>query len=156
LRPRVPGSHRAHDGPRAGCRHPLAQAEALDRTTDSGLLRVLRGLPDESRTAVYLADIEGYSYREIAEIMGTPVETVMSGLHRGRLRILEQLMAGGEHATRKRLGLDLGPALPLRLPLLVAGSGVGGPPGFMMIHELDSLTMHGFSSRTTVPPRTRE
>src|SRR6185436_19929595 len=35
-------------------------------------------------------------------------------------------------------------------------SGVGGPPGFMMIHELDSFTMHGFSSRTTVPPRTRE
>src|SRR5262249_9394839 len=34
-------------------------------------------------------------------------------------------------------------------------SGVGGPPGVMMIHELDSLTMHGFSSRTTVPPRTR-
>jgi hypothetical protein len=35
-------------------------------------------------------------------------------------------------------------------------SGVGGPPGFMMIHELDSLTVHGFSSRMTVPPRTRE
>src|SRR5262249_21772760 len=35
-------------------------------------------------------------------------------------------------------------------------SPVGGPPGFMMIHELDSLTMHGFSSRTTVPPKTRE
>ena len=32
----------------------------------------------------------------------------------------------------------------------------GGPPGFIRIHELDSLTMHGFSSRTTVPPRTRE
>ena len=35
-------------------------------------------------------------------------------------------------------------------------SGVGGPPGFMMIHELDSFTMQGFSSMTTVPPRTRE
>ena len=34
-------------------------------------------------------------------------------------------------------------------------SGVGGPPGFMSIHELDSLMMHGFSSKTTVPPRTR-
>jgi hypothetical protein len=90
---------------------PSAQAEALGRTTHSDLLRALRGLPDEFRAAVYLADIEGYPYREIAEIMGTPVETVMSRLHRGRLRILEQLTAGGEHATRKRPGLDLGPGV---------------------------------------------
>jgi RNA polymerase sigma-70 factor (ECF subfamily) len=44
---------------------------------------------------VYLADIEGYPYREIAEIMGTPVGTVMSRLHRGRRKIREQLLAGG-------------------------------------------------------------
>jgi RNA polymerase sigma-70 factor (ECF subfamily) len=68
-----------------------AEAEALDRTTDSDLLRALRGLPNEFRTAVYLADIEGYPYREIAEIMGTPVGTVMSRLHRGRKRIREQI-----------------------------------------------------------------
>jgi RNA polymerase sigma-70 factor (ECF subfamily) len=72
-----------------------AEAEALDRTTDSVLLRALRGLPNEFRTAVYLADIEGYPYREIAEIMGTPVGTVMSRLHRGRRRIREQLTAAG-------------------------------------------------------------
>jgi RNA polymerase sigma-70 factor (ECF subfamily) len=70
---------------------PSAEAEALDRTTDSDLLRALRGLPNEFRTAVYLADIEGYPYREIAEIMGTPVGTVMSRLHRGRKRIREQI-----------------------------------------------------------------
>jgi len=70
---------------------PSAEAEALDRTTDSDLLRALRGLPNEFRTAVYLADIEGYPYREIAEIMGTPVGTVMSRLHRGRKRLREQL-----------------------------------------------------------------
>src|SRR5213083_476969 len=63
---------------------PSAEAEALDRTTDSDLLRALRDLPGEFRTAVYLADIEGYPYREIAEMMGTPVGTVMSRLHRGR------------------------------------------------------------------------
>jgi RNA polymerase sigma-70 factor (ECF subfamily) len=74
---------------------PSAEAEALDHTTDSDLLRALRGLPDEFRTAVYLADIEGYPYREIAEIMGTPVGTVMSRLHRGRRKIREQLLAGG-------------------------------------------------------------
>ena len=74
---------------------PSAEAEALDRTTDSDLLRALRDLPGEFRTAVYLADIEGYPYREIAEIMGTPVGTVMSRLHRGRRKIREQLMASG-------------------------------------------------------------
>ncbi len=72
-----------------------AEAEALERTTDSDLLRALRELPNEFRTAVYLADIEGYPYREIAEIMGTPVGTVMSRLHRGRRKIREQLLAGG-------------------------------------------------------------
>ena len=70
-----------------------AEAEALDRTTDSDLLRALRDLPGEFRTAVYLADIEGYPYREIAEIMGTPVGTVMSRLHRGRRKLREQLEA---------------------------------------------------------------
>jgi RNA polymerase sigma-70 factor, ECF subfamily len=72
-----------------------AEAEALDRTTDSDLLRALRDLPNEFRTAVYLADIEGYPYREIAEIMGTPVGTVMSRLHRGRRKLREQLLEGG-------------------------------------------------------------
>jgi RNA polymerase sigma-70 factor, ECF subfamily len=67
---------------------PSAEAEALDRTTDCEL-------PGEFRTAVYLADIEGYPYREIAEIMGTPVGTVMSRLHRGRRKIREQLLASG-------------------------------------------------------------
>src|SRR4029077_10071512 len=74
---------------------PSAEAEALDRTTDSDLRRALRDLPGEFRTAVYLADIEGYPYREIAEMMGTPVGTVMSGLHPGRKKIREQLMASG-------------------------------------------------------------
>ena len=70
---------------------PSAEAEALDRITDSDLLRALRELPGEFRTAVYLADIEGYPYREIAEMMGTPIGTVMSRLHRGRRRIREQV-----------------------------------------------------------------
>jgi RNA polymerase sigma-70 factor, ECF subfamily len=76
-------------------RVPSAEAEALDHMTDSDLLRALRGLPNEFRTTVYLADIEGYPYREIAEIMGTPVGTVMSRLHRGRRKIREQLGDAG-------------------------------------------------------------
>jgi len=74
---------------------PSAETEALDKITDSDLLRALRDLPGEFRTAIYLADIEGYPYREIAEMMGTPIGTVMSRLHRGRRKIREQLAAAG-------------------------------------------------------------
>jgi RNA polymerase sigma-70 factor, ECF subfamily len=68
-----------------------AEAEALDRLADSEILRALRDLPEEFRVAVYLADIEGYAYKEIAEIMGTPIGTVMSRLHRGRGRLRDKL-----------------------------------------------------------------
>src|SRR6266478_7461439 len=68
-----------------------AEAEALDRLADSEILRALRDLPEEFRVAVYLADIEGYSYKEIAKIMGTPIGTVMSRLHRGRGRLRDKL-----------------------------------------------------------------
>jgi RNA polymerase sigma-70 factor (ECF subfamily) len=70
-----------------------AEAEALDRLTDSEIMRALRDLPEEFRVAVYLADIEGYAYKEIAEIMGTPIGTVMSRLHRGRGRLRDKLAA---------------------------------------------------------------
>jgi RNA polymerase sigma-70 factor, ECF subfamily len=68
-----------------------AEAEALDRLADSDILRALRDLPEDFRTAVYLADIEGYPYREVAEMMGTPIGTVMSRLHRGRGKLREKL-----------------------------------------------------------------
>jgi RNA polymerase sigma-70 factor (ECF subfamily) len=68
-----------------------AEAEALDKMTDSDILTALRDLPAEFRTAIYLADIEGYPYREVAQIMGTPIGTVMSRLHRGRGKLRHQL-----------------------------------------------------------------
>jgi RNA polymerase sigma-70 factor, ECF subfamily len=68
-----------------------AEAEALDRLADSDILRALRDLPEDFRMAVYLADIEGYPYREVAEMMGTPIGTVMSRLHRGRGKLREKL-----------------------------------------------------------------
>ena len=68
-----------------------AEAEALDRLSDSEVLGALRDLPEDFRVAIYLADIEGYPYREIAEMMGTPIGTVMSRLHRGRGRLREKL-----------------------------------------------------------------
>jgi len=70
-----------------------AEEEALDRLADSEVLRALRDLPEGFSATVYLADIEGYPYREIAEIMGTPIGTVMSRLHRGR-RQLRGLLSG--------------------------------------------------------------
>ena len=72
-----------------------AEAEALDRLGDSEVLRALRDLPADFRTAVYLADIEGYPYREVAAMMGTPIGTVMSRLHRGRDRLRRALAAYG-------------------------------------------------------------
>jgi len=76
-----------------------AEAEALDRLGDSDILNALRDLPAEFRVTIYLADIEGYPYREIAEIMGTPIGTVMSRLHRGRDKLRRRL-AG--HAPVRR------------------------------------------------------
>jgi RNA polymerase sigma-70 factor, ECF subfamily len=68
-----------------------AEAEALDRLADSEILQALRSLPSEFRVAIYLADVEGYPYREIAEMMDTPIGTVMSRLHRGRTKLRQQL-----------------------------------------------------------------
>ena len=61
-----------------------AEVEVLSHLTDEEVKQALADLPEQFRMAVYLADVEGFRYAEIAEIMGTPVGTVMSRLHRGR------------------------------------------------------------------------
>ncbi|HXR44059.1 MAG TPA: sigma-70 family RNA polymerase sigma factor [Pseudolysinimonas sp.] len=69
-----------------------AEAEAIDHLPDSDVKEALQSIPEDFRLAVYLADVEGFSYQEIADIMRTPVGTVMSRLHRGR-RLLRDLLA---------------------------------------------------------------
>jgi RNA polymerase sigma-70 factor (ECF subfamily) len=69
-----------------------AEAEAIDHLPDSDVKAALQSIPEDFRLAVYLADVEGFSYQEIADIMKTPTGTVMSRLHRGR-RLLRDLLA---------------------------------------------------------------
>ncbi len=68
-----------------------AEDEALDRLTDADVVDAMAAIPEDFRLAVYLADVEGFSYKEIAEIMETPIGTVMSRLHRGRKLLRESL-----------------------------------------------------------------
>ena len=67
------------------------EAAFLERLPDDEVKEALEGLPEQFRTAVILADVEGFSYAEIADIMGVPIGTVMSRLHRGRKQLQRAL-----------------------------------------------------------------
>ena len=87
LASREASDDRASVGPRS--RSP--EAEAFEGLGDSSVMRALADLPPQFKTALYLADIHGYQQGDIADIMGTPVGTVMSRLHRGRAMLRAKL-----------------------------------------------------------------
>ena len=68
-----------------------AEEELLEWITDSEVVDALETLPDHYRMAVLLADVEGFAYAEIAEILDVPIGTVMSRIHRGRKKLQERL-----------------------------------------------------------------
>ncbi|MFG1933307.1 sigma-70 family RNA polymerase sigma factor [Mycobacterium sp. NPDC048908] len=68
-----------------------AEDQVLDSMGDTDVREAMRQLPEKLRTAVYYADIEGRRFKEIAELTGAPIGTVMSRLHRGRHRLRTQL-----------------------------------------------------------------
>ena len=73
-----------------------AEKEALDQFIDLDVKRALESLPEHFRMPVLLADVEGFSYKEIAEILDIPIGTVMSRLHRGRKALQKKLWSVAE------------------------------------------------------------
>jgi RNA polymerase sigma-70 factor (ECF subfamily) len=87
--------------------HPVglrsAEAEALDDLPDDRVREALEALPATYREAVLLADVEGFSYKEIAEIMDTPIGTVMSRIYRGRAQLRKAL---ADYASRMGITVE--------------------------------------------------
>jgi RNA polymerase sigma-70 factor, ECF subfamily len=91
-----------------------AESDALDQLASSPALRALRDLPQCFKAVVYLADIQGYQYAEIADIMGTPIGTVMSRIHRGRRLLRNRLVSGHDAIPAARGSGRRGQPAPAR------------------------------------------
>lgn len=93
-----------------------AEDELMDFFTDAEVKQAIEDLPEGFRMAVLLADVEGFSYKEIAEMLDIPIGTVMSRLHRGRKALQKQLyeyahergLAGRSGAADEPVGVGTG------------------------------------------------
>jgi RNA polymerase sigma-70 factor (ECF subfamily) len=74
-----------------------AEEEVLDLFTEGEIKEAIEALPEQFRIAVLLADVEGFSYKEIADILDIPIGTVMSRLHRGRRALQRALYEFGRN-----------------------------------------------------------
>ncbi|MGH8994368.1 MAG: sigma-70 family RNA polymerase sigma factor [Acidimicrobiia bacterium] len=83
------------------------EAEVLENIPDVEVKEALESLPEQFRMAVLLADVEGFAYKEIAEILDIPIGTVMSRLHRGRKQLQKRLW---DYAVERGLATGTGPA----------------------------------------------
>ena len=73
-----------------------AEDVLMEQITESEIVEALESLPEEYRITVLLADVEGFAYKEIAEILDVPMGTVMSRLHRGRKSLQKRLLEFGK------------------------------------------------------------
>jgi RNA polymerase sigma-70 factor (ECF subfamily) len=83
------------------------ETEVLERMPESDVKEAVESLPEQFRMAVLLADVEGFAYKEIAEILDIPIGTVMSRLHRGRKLLQKRLW---DFAVENGLATGTGPA----------------------------------------------
>lgn len=91
-----------------------AEDELMDWFSDAEVKSAIEALPDSFRIPVILSDVEGFSYKEISEILDVPMGTVMSRLHRGRKSLQKQLhdyalergLAEDENSSKDRDGID--------------------------------------------------
>ena len=83
------------------------ETEVLDRMPEAAVKEAVESLPEQFRMAVLLADVEGFAYKEIAEILDIPIGTVMSRLHRGRKLLQKRLW---EFAVENGLATGTGPS----------------------------------------------
>jgi len=91
-----------------------AEDELMDWFSDAEVKSAIEALPDSFRIPVILSDVEGFSYKEISEILDVPMGTVMTRLHRGRKSLQKQLhdyalergLAEDENSSQDRDGID--------------------------------------------------
>lgn len=114
----------AGDHSELGLASRSAETLALECVSDSAIMRALGELPSQFKTVIYLADVEGYQYADIAAMMGTPLGTVMSRIHRGRQMLRAKL-------ALQFAAVPAAPAVPSApaAPAATAAASATAPPG---------------------------